>query len=60
MPSSPTRPKYGALFLGHHDALAAGAERVAAAALEAHEAFGFSSRAVRPSLFLFIYLIQRL
>jgi radical SAM superfamily enzyme YgiQ (UPF0313 family) len=44
---------YNALFLGNHDALAAGEELICLAASEAVEAFGFDSRAKAPRLFLF-------
>ena len=47
-------PNYNALFLGHHDALAAGGEHVTAAAAEAFEAFGFGQAHVNhPRLVLF-------
>ncbi|VFQ44140.1 radical SAM protein [Desulfoluna butyratoxydans] len=45
---------FNALFLGDHDALAAGGERVAHAAQTACEAFGFgASKGAPPSVFLF-------
>ncbi len=45
---------YNALFLGNHDALAAGRERVCLAATEACAAFGFETAYVKdPRLFLF-------
>jgi hypothetical protein len=45
---------YTGLFLGHHDALAAGAERVVDAASAAYDAFGFRERdGAVPRLFLF-------
>ena len=45
---------YNALFLGNHDALAAGEELICLAASEAFEAFGFGeSRSKPPRLFLF-------
>ncbi len=45
---------YNALFLGNHDALAAGKERICLAATEAYAAFGFETSCMRdPTLFLF-------
>ena len=45
---------YNALFLGNHDALAAGKERICLAAAEAYAAFGFESSFMKdPNLFLF-------
>jgi len=45
---------YGALFLGNHDALAAGREVICDSAAEAHKAFGLGSvRQTPPLLFLF-------
>ncbi len=45
---------YHALFLGNHDALAAGSDLISFAALEAYEAFGFRPRADQvPFLYLF-------
>ena len=45
---------YNALFLGQHDALAAGTDLVRYAALEAYDIFDFSHSTVKgPSLFLF-------
>jgi len=45
---------YHALFLGNHDALAAGGELICFAASEAYEAFGFRRRDEQPpSLYLF-------
>ncbi len=44
---------YNALFLGNHDALAAGEDLILASAAKAHRAFGFESREVTPFLFLF-------
>lgn len=45
---------YHGLFLGNHDALAAGGDLICFAAENAHEAFGFRPRAGRlPYLFLF-------
>ena len=45
---------YNALFLGNHDALAAGADRILPAAAEAYEAFGFANANIGdPRLFLF-------
>jgi radical SAM superfamily enzyme YgiQ (UPF0313 family) len=44
---------YHALFLGNHDALAAGEELILTAALAAIEAFGFADSAVTPRLYLF-------
>ncbi len=47
-------PNYNSLFLGHHDALAAGQERICSAAAEAFEAFGFATANIRqPRLFMF-------
>lgn len=45
---------YNALFLGNHDALAAGCEPICTAATEAYQAFGFkTSHLKNPTLFLF-------
>jgi hypothetical protein len=45
---------YNALFLGNHDALAAGRDRICLAAAEAYEAFGFETSYMKdPALFLF-------
>jgi radical SAM superfamily enzyme YgiQ (UPF0313 family) len=45
---------YNALFLGNHDALAAGREPICMAAAEAYQAFGFKkSHTKNPTLFLF-------
>ncbi len=45
---------YNAVFLGNHDALAAGCELICMAAAEAHAAFGFEKAYVEnPALFLF-------
>jgi hypothetical protein len=44
---------YNALFLGNHDALAAGVELICLAASKSVEAFGFDSRTKAPRLFLF-------
>jgi hypothetical protein len=44
---------YNGLFLGGHDALAAGESLIVAAASEAHRDFGFGTRATNPFLFLF-------
>ena len=45
---------YNALFLGNHDALAAGDESISLAASEAYKAFGLSeNNTITPSLFLF-------
>lgn len=45
---------YNALFLGNHDALAAGRERICLAAAEAYAAFDFENAYVKnPTLFLF-------
>jgi hypothetical protein len=45
---------YNAVFLGNHDALAAGHERICMAADESYAAFGFESAYVKnPSLYLF-------
>jgi hypothetical protein len=45
---------YNALFLGNHDALAAGSERICLAATEAYGAFGFETSCMKePTLFLF-------
>jgi hypothetical protein len=45
---------YNAVFLGNHDALAAGHERICMAAAESYAAFGFESAYVKnPSLYLF-------
>jgi hypothetical protein len=45
---------YNALFLGNHDALAAGPERICLAATEAFAAFGFEASYLKdPTLFLF-------
>ena len=45
---------YNAVFLGNHDALAAGRERICMAAAEAYAAFGFEKAYVKnPALFLF-------
>jgi len=47
-------PNYNSLFLGHHDALAAGQERICRAAVAAFEAFGFANANVsHPQLFMF-------
>lgn len=47
-------PNYNALFLGNHDALAAGQELICLAAAEAYAAFGFKDSFMKdPSLFLF-------
>lgn len=47
-------PNYRALFLGNHDALGAGRERICMAASEAYRAFEFGdSGGKRPFLFLF-------
>ncbi len=49
-----TLPNHNSLFLGHHDALAAGADRIVTAATEAYEAFGFENAYISgPRLFLF-------
>jgi hypothetical protein len=45
---------YNALFLGNHDALAVGHDRICQAATEAYEAFGFETSYMKdPTLFLF-------
>ena len=45
---------YNALFLGNHDALAAGCEPICTAAVQAYQAFGFKkSHLKNPTLFLF-------
>ena len=44
---------YNALFLGNHDALAAGEERILWAASQACTGFGFENRKEQPFLFLF-------
>ncbi len=45
---------YNALFLGNHDALAAGRERICLAAAEAHATFDFEKAYLKnPALFLF-------
>ena len=45
---------YNAVFLGNHDALAAGCELIRVAAAEAHAAFGFERSHLKdPTLFLF-------
>jgi hypothetical protein len=45
---------YNGLFLGNHDALAAGQDRIRQAATEAYEAFGFETAYMKdPALFLF-------
>ena len=45
---------YNALFLGNHDALAAGSELICTAATRAYEAFGFERSYIKnPTLFLF-------
>ncbi len=45
---------YNAIFLGNHDALAAGRERICMAAAESYAAFGFKRAYVKnPALFLF-------
>ena len=45
---------YNALFLGNHDALAAGSDRICLAAAEAYTAFGFEASHMKdPSLYLF-------
>ena len=45
---------YNALFLGNHDALAAGWDSIGLTAVEAYEAFGFEKSHVKnPALFLF-------
>lgn len=44
---------YKAVFLGNHDALAAGAEHFLFAARTAYDEFGFASRKTPPSLFSF-------
>jgi hypothetical protein len=45
---------YNALFLGNHDALAAGRDTIGMAALEAYEAFNFKKSNIKnPALFLF-------
>ena len=45
---------YNALFLGNHDALAAGEEPICATALEAYQTFGFKTSYLKnPALFLF-------
>jgi radical SAM superfamily enzyme YgiQ (UPF0313 family) len=44
---------YNALFLGNHDALAAGEELIFTAALKAYNEFDFEMRAKTPFLFLF-------
>lgn len=48
---------YQALYLGNHDALAAGVDLICLAAMEAHDTLGFSNphskRAEQPLLFLF-------
>jgi len=50
----PNLRNYNALFLGNHDALAAGWESIGLAAAEAHEAFDFERSLIRnPALFLF-------
>ena len=47
-------PNYNALFLGNHDALAAGRDLIRLAATEAYTAFGFESSYMKsPVLFLF-------
>jgi len=47
-------PNYSALFLGQHDALAAGQERICTAAAEAFEMLGFAKAHIRqPRLFMF-------
>jgi radical SAM superfamily enzyme YgiQ (UPF0313 family) len=45
---------YNALFLGNHDALAAGAALLCSTAIEAYEVFGFEKARIKnPTLFLF-------
>ncbi len=44
---------YQALFLGNHDALAAGEDAIHFAALEAFQAFGWKARNITPFQFLF-------
>jgi hypothetical protein len=44
---------YNALFLGNHDALAAGDDLIVVAASKAYKDFGFGARAKNPFLFLF-------
>jgi len=47
-------PNQNSLFLGHHDALAAGQERICTAAAEAFDAFGFADANIsHPMLFMF-------
>ena len=47
-------PNYNSLFLGNHDALAAGKELICLAAAEAYAAFGFEAPCMKdPNLFLF-------
>ena len=47
-------PNYNAVFLGNHDALAAGRDRICLAANEAYAAFGFETSYLKdPALFLF-------
>lgn len=47
-------PNYNSVFLAHHDALAAGAERVAFAATRAHDLLGIAESHMKgPRLFLF-------
>ena len=47
-------PNYNALFLGNHDALAAGWDAIRMSAVEAYEAFEFEKSHVKnPALFLF-------
>ena len=44
---------YNALFLGNHDALAAGDELIFTTASKAYKDFNFRARAIKPFLFLF-------
>ncbi|MCP3952627.1 MAG: radical SAM protein [Desulfobacterales bacterium] len=47
-------PNYNSLFLGQHDALAAGPERICTAAAEAFAVFGFADAHIhQPRLFMF-------
>jgi hypothetical protein len=47
-------PNYNSIFLAHHDALAAGGERVAFAAARAHDLLGIAASHMKgPRLFLF-------
>ena len=47
-------PNYNALFLGNHDALASGLDKICQTATEAYAAFGFEASYMKnPTLFLF-------